>query len=181
MSDSIRSSKEKAAFEAWLDTPAPVADTGNPYTDRSLRNMYAAWCARAALEPETALHAFKNFHRLLCERFDYCHDEKDWQRDQLSLIEWIAKRSAWQPIETAPRDGTRMLLAANVHAFNGKPRISSGHYSTDPYIGGDNDEVIGADEGFKGDEDACIPSNQECFTHWAPIPAFTSTKCAESP
>jgi hypothetical protein len=35
-------------------------------------------------------HAFKNFHRLLCERFGYGHDEKDWQRDQLSLIEWIA-------------------------------------------------------------------------------------------
>jgi hypothetical protein len=33
---------------------------------------------------------FKNFHRALCERFGYCHDEKDWQRDQLSLIEHIA-------------------------------------------------------------------------------------------
>lgn len=32
---------------------------------------------------------FKNFHRLLCERFGYVHDEKDWNRDQLSLIEWI--------------------------------------------------------------------------------------------
>lgn len=37
-------------------------------------------------------HAFKNFHRLLCERFGYTHDEKDWRRDQVSLIEWIAKR-----------------------------------------------------------------------------------------
>lgn len=33
---------------------------------------------------------FKNFHRLLCERFGYAHDERDWKRDQLSLIEWIA-------------------------------------------------------------------------------------------
>jgi hypothetical protein len=39
-------------------------------------------------------HAFKNFHRLLCERFNYTHDEKDWKRDQLSLIEWIAALSA---------------------------------------------------------------------------------------
>lgn len=39
-------------------------------------------------------HAFKNFHRLLCERFDYTHDEKDWRRDQVSLIEWIARRAA---------------------------------------------------------------------------------------
>jgi hypothetical protein len=37
---------------------------------------------------------FKNFHRALCERFDYIHDEKDWKRDQVSLIEWIAKRLA---------------------------------------------------------------------------------------
>jgi len=37
-------------------------------------------------------HEFKNFHRLLCGRFDYSHDDVDWKRDQLSLIEWIAKR-----------------------------------------------------------------------------------------
>ena len=39
-------------------------------------------------------HEFKNFHRLLCKRFDYAHDEKDWKRDQLSLIEWIATRAS---------------------------------------------------------------------------------------
>jgi hypothetical protein len=33
---------------------------------------------------------FKNFHRLICERFDYGHDPVDWKRDQLSLIEHIA-------------------------------------------------------------------------------------------
>ena len=37
-------------------------------------------------------HEFKNFHRLLCERFGYTHDEVDWKRDQISLIEWIAKQ-----------------------------------------------------------------------------------------
>lgn len=39
----------------------------------------------AAMERE-----FKNFHRQLCERFGYTHDEKDWRRDQVSLIEFIA-------------------------------------------------------------------------------------------
>lgn len=34
---------------------------------------------------------FKNFHRLLCERFNYPHDEEFWWRDQVSLIEHIAK------------------------------------------------------------------------------------------
>ncbi len=46
---------------------------------------------RAAADAE---HRFKNFHRLLCERFDYTHDEIDWKRDQVSLIEHIAKKVA---------------------------------------------------------------------------------------
>ena len=46
---------------------------------------------RAAADAE---HRFKNFHRLLCERFDYTHDEIDWKRDQVSLIEHIAKKIA---------------------------------------------------------------------------------------
>jgi len=33
---------------------------------------------------------FKSFHRSLCERFGYYHDEIDWQRDQVSLEEHIA-------------------------------------------------------------------------------------------
>lgn len=44
-------------------------------------------------ELEEDRRAFKNFHRQLCERFGYVHDEKDWRRDQLSLIEHIASRS----------------------------------------------------------------------------------------
>jgi hypothetical protein len=43
---------------------------------------------------QDAEHGFKNFHRSLCERFDYTHDEVDWRRDQVSLIEWIAKQLA---------------------------------------------------------------------------------------
>lgn len=54
----------------------------NTYTDRS--------------EPD-ADHEFKNFHRALCERFEYVHDEKDWKRDQVSLIEWIAGRVSGEP------------------------------------------------------------------------------------
>jgi hypothetical protein len=37
--------------------------------------------------------SFKNFHRLLCERFGYTHDPIDWRRDQLSLIEHIASQA----------------------------------------------------------------------------------------
>ncbi len=41
---------------------------------------------------EASDHAFANFHRSLCERFGYRHDPVDWQRDQVSLEEHIAKR-----------------------------------------------------------------------------------------
>jgi hypothetical protein len=46
---------------------------------------------------------FKNFHRLLCERFGYAHDPVDWRRDQLSLIEHIAERQSETPIHP-PKD-----------------------------------------------------------------------------
>ncbi len=46
----------------------------------------------AAPDPEP--DAFKAFHKRLCERFGYVHDEKDWRRDLLSLEEHIAKRHA---------------------------------------------------------------------------------------
>lgn len=45
--------------------------------------------------------SFKNFHRSLCERFGYCHDEKDWRRDLVSLEEHIAKLNA-QPAPAVP-------------------------------------------------------------------------------
>jgi len=33
---------------------------------------------------------FKNFHRSLCERFGFFHDDIDWQHNQVSLEEHIA-------------------------------------------------------------------------------------------
>ena len=59
-------------------------------------NFRAALTATASAEPVVTedAHQFKNFHRLLCERFGYCHDEKDWRRDKVSLIEHIAALTA---------------------------------------------------------------------------------------
>lgn len=51
---------------------------------------------------------FKNFHRALCERFDYAHDPVDWKRDQVSLIEWIAKK-----IAQSQADACKVLLQQN--------------------------------------------------------------------
>lgn len=56
------------------------------------------WLRGAKPKPGDLLYArssdaaFKNFHRALCDRFGYAHDEIDWRRDQISLIEHIAKR-----------------------------------------------------------------------------------------
>ena len=38
-------------------------------------------------------HDFKNFHRQLCARFGYVHDEQFWWRDLVSLIEHIASKA----------------------------------------------------------------------------------------
>jgi hypothetical protein len=77
------------------------AETGD-YLNPSAEHGWQVWQqARAAWKRTQSAandsHDFKNFHRLLCERFGYTHDEKDWRRDQLSLIEWIAKQSAGVP------------------------------------------------------------------------------------
>lgn len=45
--------------------------------------------------------SFKNFHRSLCERFGYYHDEIDWQRDQVSLEEHIATQFSHISAENA--------------------------------------------------------------------------------
>jgi hypothetical protein len=55
-------------------------------------------------------HAFKNFHRSLCERFGYTHDEIDWKRDQVSLEEHIAARLARREVEESTRDDVANLL-----------------------------------------------------------------------
>ena len=43
------------------------------------------------VQEPTELANFKNFHRSLCARFNYTHDEKFWWRDLVSLEEHIAK------------------------------------------------------------------------------------------
>jgi hypothetical protein len=63
-------------------------------------------------------HHFKNFHRLLCERFGYVHDDVDWWRDQISLIEHIAALHAKQSASDGARDRT---TTGRVHQPTGSP------------------------------------------------------------
>lgn len=122
------------------------------------------------------------FSALTCKEFKWDQDQREaaaesLQRAQSELTQLRAavEPSAWLPIGTAPRDGTKILLLANVRASDGKPRAGSGFYSVDPYRRED-DRIIGAEEGFKRDSDQCIPLNQDCFIAWAPIPALPVTK-----
>lgn len=87
-------------------------------------------CADAQSAEQTAQSDFKNFHRLLCDRFGYMHDEQDWQRDQLSLIEWIAARAASPQAKEAPMNGIAATLRHDEGAI---ARCSyCGRYSLDP-------------------------------------------------
>lgn len=54
--------------------------------------------------------SFKNFHRSLCERFGYYHDEIDWQRDQVSLEEHIATQFSHVNAENAALRGQVQAL-----------------------------------------------------------------------
>lgn len=56
---------------------APIAQTEQP----------TPW------QEATGRAAFKSFHRRLCERFGYTHDEEFWWRDLVSLEEHIAKQT----------------------------------------------------------------------------------------
>lgn len=64
---------------------------------------------------------FQNFHRLLCERFGYGHDERDWRRDLLSLIEHIAKHAGGRALADEIRgwalEGLRKPFATDKATF----------------------------------------------------------------
>ncbi|MGA4640592.1 hypothetical protein ACQKC8_12555 [Stutzerimonas stutzeri] len=62
-----------------------------------LRAAPIAQTAPTPWQEATGRAAFKNFHRRLCERFGYAHDEAYWWRDLISLEEHIAKQTAPQP------------------------------------------------------------------------------------
>lgn len=91
---------------------------------------------------------FKNFHRLLCERFEYGHDKQEWKRDQLSLIEHIASRLSADesaPETPAPQAPIARMMVANGHVswtFLNAPGLPDGKHdvfcepeAVAPYLG----------------------------------------------
>lgn len=66
--------------------------------------------------------------------------------------------SDWQGIESAPKDGTYVLLF-----WPQRPPGDVGRWTIDP-----TPPHRAMDEGFKGNGDNCIPREQP--THWMPLP-----------
>ena len=110
--------------------------------------------SKKAMQQE-ADHEFKNFHRTLCERFGYTHDERDWKRDQVSLIEWIAKKveqpaPAQKPVAWMYEWGgrtnftttdQRFVEAAHPHFVKSTPLYTAPPQR--PWVGLTDEEILG--------------------------------------
>lgn len=70
-----------------------------------------------------------------------------------------AQTMTWRTIETAPRDGTKVLLF-----WKQRPPADVGWYAID-----ERPPHRAAREGFRAHGDGCIPPEQP--THWQPLPA----------
>lgn len=96
-----------------------------------------------------------------------------------------AAASAWQPIETAPKDGTEVLLYAPATVFDGKPvaeRITYGAWSEPSQV-----SRIQYKEGFAPEQvfDEWEPywaswdggfTETHAPTHWMPLPPAPEVK-----
>ncbi len=86
--------------------------------------------APSAAAAITDTEAFQNFHRLLCARFGYVHDERDWRRDQLSLVEHIARQA--QPSPTPQADSQPAPVRDDDGYWGGGPPTKyAAHAQTD--------------------------------------------------
>jgi hypothetical protein len=85
----------------------------------------------------------------------------------------LAARPAWQPIETAPKDGAMILLARNQRVTLGHwepehwPTASEHHASTGEYLG--QFETGQCDEAYWASEDGGF-TEEEPPSHWMPLP-----------
>lgn len=158
------------------ETLIRLVDIHNTALSAASKVRHPAPEAASVEAAEADTHAFKNFHRLLCERFDYTHDEVDWRRDQVSLIEWIANRKAapspkgvsdgvreWQPMDSAPRDGTKFDVWYPAHGHDTAYRL------TDVYWSDVQDDFC--TDGQFGPEEPAPLMLYPRPTHWQPTPA----------
>jgi hypothetical protein len=79
--------------------------------------------------------------------------------------------SEWQPIETAPKDGTDLLLAWN---WRGR-YVSIGKWARVNYLDWDTDRVVDSEcwvqwESLNSIVDTCVLVGPNAPTHWMPLP-----------
>ena len=78
-------------------------------------------------------HDFKNFHRQLCARFGYVHDEQFWWRDLVSLIEHIASKAQPAVEPVAIPDGWRLVPIRLTQAMADAAKTVDGRLSVWKY------------------------------------------------
>lgn len=77
----------------------------------------------------------------------------------------------WQPIDTVPKDGTRVLLTKGIS-------VVLGHWESNPEYGGDKEEdEIGPGFQIFSCEDSWYSwaIQESYFTHWMPLPEPPTT------
>lgn len=81
---------------------------------------------------------------------------------EVKKLEWQepAQSDQWQPIETAPRDGTKVDLWCS-HVLHGSVRAADARYIVNNWVIGDLEERLNPD---------WIP------IHWMPLPAAPTTE-----
>lgn len=76
----------------------------------------------------------------------------------------------WQPIETAPKSGQRILLW-----WRTCTEPSTGRYEYDDQFDSRPKGWPAPEEGWRSCGDQCIASNQSDCTHWMPLPKPPAT------
>ncbi|MES2030896.1 MAG: hypothetical protein V4477_17075 [Pseudomonadota bacterium] len=96
-----------------------------------------------------------------------------WKGQCERQAEQLTKRN-WQPIATAPKNGTEILLW-----WKHCKTPSVGSWSCDDLHAERKWAHKALAEGWRSEGDACIPVNQADCTHWQPLPegpTFTATE-----
>jgi len=135
---------EREAFEAWIKKDGGDLSTfgsgqNTHYRNSAVNNAWVAWKARASLSLPAAGQEPPPIHALMCvisslrDTAHFSDEEGEVTEDLRKLRDWIVERAAatqpavaagWVPIETAPKDGTPLLLRSK------KGRIADGAWIT---------------------------------------------------
>jgi hypothetical protein len=79
--------------------------------------------------------------------------------------------SEWQPIETAPKDGTEILVYRHDCGILLARWIAAGQFLTEPELASMTDDEVETPDWFVADfVSGCRLDDNEAPTHWMPLP-----------